>query len=561
LGDVYKHAWSYSHLLAEGGNWPHSTWLNAPAGGVLLDVMLGPAVLMAPVGFLAGPVVAANLWVWLSFFAIGACTAALAHALFDSEEGGLLAGLLAQQAPYLAGYPLFSGVHERLAAWFFPLLLLCAWRLREGAGRKWGLLALASAVLVTFSCAVYALWGGLLLLFCLPLLLRGEDGAGARRLLPWGLGYTAVLGLGYAVARMVTYHPQTLSPQPGRLDLGLGVRVQEQDVASLGELLNPFTVSAQQPVDSGDQLLEICYLSWVLICVAIWGLRSLRGSRVLRILLGVGGLFALLSMGAVADFGLFQVPNLPYLLLAWLVPMYGRIPVPFQQLALVTPLLALGAAAWISTLAPTRRMWAVGVVFALCLFERALVLPVGVVAETAPATPSTVYEDLEEGNLVVVPRMYRNRFLASGKVFLAQTAHRRPQPVSIHLGVTAWDAYAPVLYGQSEDWESSLRCLARGGFRWLAVHGDWFAEGEAAAQVTAIEQVLGSPGRSDGDTYLFDLSLLGEPLASKRFLAPFSPQQGPEGAPTHAPQPVDEGSEEMARVVPGCPVDSRGPGG
>ena len=417
LGDVYKHAWSYSHLLAEGGNWPHSTWLNAPAGGVLLDVMLGPALLMAPVGLLAGPVVAANLWVWLSFFAIGACTAALAYALFDSKEGGLLAGLLAQQAPYLAGYPLFSGVHERLAAWFFPLLLLCAWRLREGAGRKWGVLALASAVLVTFSCAVYALWGGLMLVLCLPLL-KGESGGGTRRLLPWGLGYSAVLGLGYAVARGVTYHPQTLSPQPGRLDLGLGVRVQEQDVASLGELLNPFTVAAQQPVDSGDQLLEICYLSWVLIGVALLGLRSLRGSRTLKVLLGTGGLFALLSMGAVADFGLFQVPNLPYLLLAWLVPMYGRIPVPFQQLAVVTPLLALGAAAWVSTLVPARRMWAVGGVFVLCLVERTLVLPVGVV---------DVFGQFSRGEMVACEDRHGERVACGLVNYDAADARRRPR--------------------------------------------------------------------------------------------------------------------------------------
>ena len=71
LGDVYKHAWSYWHCLAQGGAWPETSSLNAPAGGRLLDVMLAPALLMAPVTVLLGPVFSANLWVWLSLWAVG----------------------------------------------------------------------------------------------------------------------------------------------------------------------------------------------------------------------------------------------------------------------------------------------------------------------------------------------------------------------------------------------------------------------------------------------------------------------------------------------------------
>ncbi|MEE2751785.1 MAG: hypothetical protein VX519_10175, partial [Myxococcota bacterium] len=267
LGDVYKHAWSYWHLLAqvEAGGWPWTDFLNAPGGGRLLDVMLAPALVMAPICAVLGTIATANLFVWVSLFGVAVATWALARELTESRAGALIAGLLATWAPYLAGYPLFSGVHERLAIWISPLVVLASIRVARSGSVRWGAAACAAMAMVGLSCAVYGLWS-LLLFGGVSAVLLGPAqtrALRARRLAGLGVGFLVVLGAAFLLARGITHDSWSLSPQPGRMSLGLGVGPQAMDVATLGEMFWPWTAASQQPVDSGDVLLQITYLGWV----------------------------------------------------------------------------------------------------------------------------------------------------------------------------------------------------------------------------------------------------------------------------------------------------------
>ena len=152
LGDVYKHAWSYWHTPHAIGAWPWTDSLNAPGGGVLWDVMLFPSLLMAPVDWIAGPVFTANLWVFFSLLLVGFCTAGFLRAIGASDLLAALGGFLAQGSPYLYGYPLYSGVHERLAVWVFPLLLWCVIRIQQQGGKRWLIWGLLGYFFGLFPC-------------------------------------------------------------------------------------------------------------------------------------------------------------------------------------------------------------------------------------------------------------------------------------------------------------------------------------------------------------------------------------------------------------------------
>ena len=145
--DLPKHIWSYWHTLHHLTTWPETTAIGAPYGGDFLDVMLIPGMIMAPVTAVAGPIASANLGVWASVFAVGLATAQLARRVVGSERSAVVAGLIAQVAPYLAGYGLGSGVHERLAIWVFPVVWLGLLSWRE-TGRKRALVWMAVGLFI-----------------------------------------------------------------------------------------------------------------------------------------------------------------------------------------------------------------------------------------------------------------------------------------------------------------------------------------------------------------------------------------------------------------------------
>jgi hypothetical protein len=265
----------------------------------------------------------------------------------------------------------------------------------------------------------------------------------------------------------------------------------------------------------------------------------------------MGCLAATLSLGPTVALAGVGIPNPFYRVLAWIVPLFGRIPVPFQWVGVAAPLLGVGVASFVAT--GRKPVLVAGVVGILGGAERVSVPPVGLIQPAATAAVSPALEGLEAGNLVEIPRQFQGRFLASGRVFLAQTVHEQPVPVSVHLGVTAWDAYAPVLTGMATDWPQTLRCLARGGFRWLVVRPDHYADpGSARAAIRGISSVVAP--RTEAEVVVFDLSSLGEAPAPDRLLPPFSPEPLSTVGPEHPAMDVKKGAKEFARVVPGCPV-------
>jgi hypothetical protein len=517
LGDVYKHAWSYWHTPHALGAWPWTESLNAPAGGVLWDVMLFPALILSPLQALLGPVLCANLWVLLSLLAVGGSTASLAKALGADDLCASTAGFLAQGAPYLYGYPLFSGVHERLAIWLFPLLLLCGLRLKAGGGRRWVALGVGGFFFAAAGCGVYGIWALLMMALALPVFRNpGTALWGFRRQLGLYLGL-AIAAVCLLLAMRLTAGADSLSPQPDRFAF-LGVNwALDLSHASFSSLFSPFFVHAQQARDSGDLLLELSYVGWVQLILCCWGLRY----RATRWICGIALFFVLLSTGPVWAVGAHRLVNPFYWTVAWVLPTYGSVPVPFQQLAVFSSLAGLGTLAVLQN----RKSGRVFLLFAIVLgsiVERAVVLPTGLFLQGANARVSSIYGAIEKGAVVELPRDYQSRALAPGRLFLAQTRHEQGLPVSVSTGVTAWDGFLPIRTGFSSQWAEDLSCLKRGGFEWLVVNREFYLSTKLAAEELAeIRTVLGAPIATDGTLSLFSLGILTDSLDPKRFLSPF----------------------------------------
>ena len=499
-GDVFKHAWAYWHTLASLpiGHPIETPFLNAPAGAVLLDVMLLPALVMAPVTLVAGPVVSANLWVVLSLLAIGLATYALALEVTGSRLGATTAGLLAQGAPFLYGYPLESGVHERLTVWVFPLMVLGVLKASKDGSWRWGLAAVAAVGASTMGCQVYGVFAVIVLAFTAPAWLR--RGAHYKVLVPTILGIGAILGGVYVVVHDAATHGLSASIQMGRTDLTFG-GLPSLDVATPWTLLDPRVVSTS--IDSkalGDRLVKLVYLGWVPIAAAVAGL--VAGRREARATIVAGVLMAVLAMGS----HIAGVANPLHALLARVLPTYGALPPVFQQVAAFGPLAAVGAAALIARI--DHKALSLGLAGALVAgwtVERALALPVPLLLTPTSAEVPAIYEQVD-GPLVEVPREW-GPDLAPGLLFMAQTVHEQPLPVTINVGGNAFEAMPSVRYGMASDWSAEVACLEAHGFAWLAYHRDWVGEHvNPDDQLRALTATLGAPAHDDGTIALFRLS-------------------------------------------------------
>ena len=524
-GDVYKHAWPYWHMLAQlkDGTWPYTNYLNAPDGGLLLDVMVLPSLIMSPVFLLAGPVLATNLWVLASLFGVGAATYALCRHLCGSTIGALCAALLVQTSPYLLGYALTSGVHERLALWIFPLTVLGLLRIMEGRGGgwRWPALLAAGSLLAFSQCPTYGLFSGVLLLLMLPLLLVLARSAPRRRLPGLAaayLGMGGMMALTYAVYSWFVLEPTFLAGIPQvRVLPTMGVAPPSihlpKDVATLAMLFDPWTVQAYRPVQVDDELYRLVYIGWIPLAAMLAGAVVFwrRRSHLALAVLGVALVFLLLSLGReVAAIGSDRVlPNPLHYLVSYLVPFFGGIPPAWQMSGLFVALGAPAAAALVGAL-PSRkaRLGLAGLLLLTALTERALVLPLPVVLDAAPARPSTAYNQVSgDGALVDIPRLFAGTMVSRGYMFLAQTRHHRPIPAAINLGIARLDDYLPVTRGTSPDWVQTARCLHHNKVRWIMVHRGWFKDPEQAQKcIGELTLRVGMPLVYGEDEVLFDLS-------------------------------------------------------
>ena len=494
--DLAKHVWSYWHTLHAVGDWPVTTALGSPDGGLFYDVMLLPALVMAPVTALFGPVAAANLWVWVSLVAVGVSTAALAYRVVGSERGAITAGLVAQFSPFLAGYPLGSGVHERLAIWVFPLvwLGLLAWR---DKGQRRGLVVLSVGLFfATAGCQVYGVFVLGMLLFGLPWWWPG-----LRRVGPALVALAVPLLGAWALVRGPTLSAMSLVPQKGRLSLWPGQpELHAGTGMQLRDLLDPSWVARQEVTQGGDELYMLVYLGWMVLLTALPGAWRARG--LVAGFVGTGLALACLAFGPVMLIGQTLFWNPIHVSLSWVLPVFRTIPVPWQAVGAAVPLLAVGVAAFVDRF---RGAWVAAVVVGLVVLERAVVLPVSLVLPTTDTTVPEVYAAVD-GPVIELPRVYQDTTLTPGEVFLAQTTHEQGLSLSINAGTTPYDRHLPTLRGVSSDWRRDVRCWASDGFRYVVVHRDWLSPSlDPEALVAGLTKAAGAPVADDGVRAVFGL--------------------------------------------------------
>ncbi len=518
-GDIYKHVWPYWHSLAvfSQGTWPHTRFLSAPDGGVLLDVMLLPSILMAPVTLLAGPVLAANLWVWLSLLAIGLATYAMCLRFTGSYQGSLLAGLLAQTTPYILGHGLTSGVHERLVLWVFPMLILGLDSQRRGGRRlRSGLFVTLLVAFMAIHNPTFSMYAVLLCAGMLPVLLWPMTPARLpfmlRRLVPIYLSLAGTLLACFLIIRWFVTKPGYLAEiNQERVATTIGISSPTLEVATLATVFDPWAVHQQQPKLLDDELYNLCYLGWIPLLVILSGavMAWRRGhSRSLGIL-GLGTLFLAMSLGPMVQVGSSILENPFYLTVVNLVPFWGGLPAVWEFVSVFAILASIGVAEFMAGIAGGTRAWLVaGLILAGTLLERVVVLPVPLLLNAADAHVSDIYSHaVGEGNLADLPRMWRGTDLSPGPMFLAQTSHHHPIPATVNLRLTRWRDYQPLMSCVSDDWSLSVACFASRDFRWLVIHRDWFKDEESAsACVQGLSDVLGAPVAVTEQEYLFDLS-------------------------------------------------------
>ena len=550
-GDVYKHAWPYWHTLAQlrDGTWPYTDYLNAPDGGLLLDVMVLPSLLLAPVSLVAGPVLPTNLLVLGSLLGVGAATYGLCKHLTRSTTGSLCAALVVQTSPFLLGYALTSGVHERLSLWIFPLVVLGLLRIRQGAGWRWPPLLAAGALFSFSQCPTYGLFTGVLLLLMLPLLLwrpRAYSRVGLLRMaLAYG-GLGLVMAGIYAVYSWFVLEPTFLAGIPqGRVTptIGVGSAIVDlpQDVATLGTLFNPWTVRASRPMEVDDELFRMVYIGWVPLLAMLAGLVAAwrKRQRTALAVAGVGFTFLALSLGQTVSVGGWSVENPFHFVVSYLMPFFGGVPSTRQLAGVAVALGVVALCALVSALPSRRwRLAAAGLLLLGTLAERALVLPVPVVLNAAPARPGEVYGAVgDRGSLVDIPRLWPGNMVSRGAIFLAQTRHHRPVPLAINLGIARLDDYRPVTRGEAPDWARAAACLRHNKTRWVVVHRKWFADPAAASRcVEGLRRAVGRPRVDRDGALLFDLAALPASAVSLGQDCPRGPRFQRSGAAAGLPR-------------------------
>lgn len=517
LSDVYKHSWSYWHTLQQlgEGTWPFTSYLNHPEGGLLVDVMLIPNLLMAPVTAAGGAVLACNLWVLLMLAAVGLATYALARHLTGSVAGSLCAGLLVQTSPYLLGHALTSGVHERLLVWVYPLTVLGLLVVRRHGGLYWPLALAGAATLTTLSCPTYGLFLGVLLMLSIPLLLRWlhQEKARIRPLLVTFAAVGLVLGGCAALYHWLVVHPQWLASIPQqRVMPSMGLTSPVVNVASLGSLFNPLAVYQEQPTRTDDELYLLVYVGWVPLLAMVGGavVAFRKRKRLVLAVLGLALAFLLLSLGPWVDIGPLYAFNPFYHALSYVVPFYGGAQPVWQQAGVFVVLGMVGVACLVGAVPQRKKRWALaGLILTLALVERAVVLPVSPLLSTANARVPAIYDQARgEGGLVEIPRFRPGIKLSVGQMYIAQTRHGHPMPVGININRGFFDDYSPLVSIQAPSWAAVAHCLKRRGYRWVMVHRDRFDDRNLLqACVNELFLAVGTKA-DDGVRMLFDLSQL-----------------------------------------------------
>ena len=174
LGDVDTDAirgmWSFDHVRRSmiPPNTPiWSEYINFPAGVIALTLPWTTSVLLSPLGFFFGPVVAWNLSIASILLAIGVSMAWLVRTLTNSWAIGCALGGLVMTQPMLL-HAISDGTPEHLSLWGVPLLLGMTWKAFKEVSPKWGVGAGFMAILVALDSPYHAIYASLTGLIVLP---------------------------------------------------------------------------------------------------------------------------------------------------------------------------------------------------------------------------------------------------------------------------------------------------------------------------------------------------------------------------------------------------------
>jgi len=525
LGDTYKHVWPYWHTLAQlsEGTWPYTRFLNAPVGGSLLDVMLVPAVLMAPVTAIAGPVAAANLWVWISLFFVGVASFLLCRSVTGSVVGAVCAGLMVQTSPFMLGYVLTSGVHERLAVWVFPMVMLGMLQAAHKGGLRWPLLLVPIVGISTLGSPKLGLQLAGMMCLAIPIVVWPSRKRSLRarllNLMPILVLTGAVLVSVFLGVRWVTNLPPYLA-EVGNTSFELYTTshlANQYDPSTFRKLLDPFAVSRTVPGNYEDQLYRLVYLGWVPLLAMVVGVvvacRRRRWRTVAIVTLGM--FFVAASLGPVIWGAHSGLLNPCYLLFSTTIPLFHEIHAVWQLVGVFWGLVGISLAQFIGAFRSTKAQLVVGAVLVLATVgERAIVLPVPVIVEPSPGLVDSVYDGIHgDGVVMDWPRTIETNTLTPDTAFLAQTQHHQPIVDSINYRASSWYPFR-LDTSTSQSLGPGIHCLKKRGVRWVVVHADWFPDpeqGEAAVQ--QFIRVVGSAEVSTEDAWLFDL----DPFDETRF--------------------------------------------
>ena len=128
--DAIRGMWGFDHIRRSmiPPNTPlWSGEINFPSGVIALTLPWTTGILLSPLGFFFGPVIAWNLSVALLLFGFGISTAWLARQFTDSWAIGCIAGGFVMTQPMML-HAISDGTPEHLSLWGVPLLLGATWK-------------------------------------------------------------------------------------------------------------------------------------------------------------------------------------------------------------------------------------------------------------------------------------------------------------------------------------------------------------------------------------------------------------------------------------------------
>jgi hypothetical protein len=538
--DGWNHIWGYQWVADEiaGGRWPgHTDLLVYPTGGTLYFIDTVQALLLAPVTWTLGPVVAMNLAVigGLALSAFGAWV--LARKVSGDGWAAWVAAVIYGASPHLLGQA-YNGITETVCAGWMPLSLWAMLRLMERPDPRRGLvlgLLTAMCILTSWYFGLFALLG-MAVLVGWRLVLRRTLADGLLRPLLIGAGTCLVLVLPFMLAfgSSLGADDALVTRDPDFVWMSLLNHNFTDALAMVkpGKLPSPDLLALH-----GEHLRIVVYIGWMALGLAGVAWFATRRRRELLPWLCLGIVFWALTLGPYLNWGGTYVEisghriPLPFLGFFELVPVFGRISHPFRfvvGLGLVTALMAAHAVRHLLRRG-TVEVRAVGamVLSALVLAEVVHGSPAVVPLPSADTHIPSVYGELagEEGAILDLPMAVPN--LERAVYTWYQTEHGRPVPWGLNepmpqlllgnrftatllrIEATRARGLPPVL--PNLDLLVAARTLARQGVRHVVVHEQLYPRVKLAQVEALLRGVAGPPRRVPEDgLQIYTLGPIGE---------------------------------------------------